>query len=205
MLEVQGLAAERGERRLFSGLEFAVNPGEMLYVSGANGSGKTTLLRMLCGLVLPEEGQVLWNGEDIRSQREAFHQQLCYFGHQHAIKEELSGLENLQLVAGLAGHALSEDAALTALEKIGLGGYDDLPSKVLSQGQKRRVALARLLITPAQLWVLDEPFTALDTAAIDNLRATLRDHLAQQGMIVLTTHQEVIIDNAVVKQIRMGA
>jgi len=205
MLEVQGLAAERGDRRLFSGIDFTVNPGEMLYVSGANGSGKTTLLRLLCGLVLPEEGQVLWNGEEIRSQREAFHSQLCYFGHHHAIKDELSGLENLLLVAGLAGQSLSENEALTALEQIGLGGFEDLPTKVLSQGQKRRVALARLLLTPAQLWILDEPFTALDSAAIDSLRVTLSDHLARQGMIVLTTHQEVVIENAVVKQIRMGA
>lgn len=204
MLEVTGLEAVRGDRRLFDGLGFVLQPGEMLYVNGPNGSGKTTLLRMLTGLLRPEQGDICWQGEAIRDLGDEYHRQLFYFGHLNAIKDELTGLENLQFAAQLSGRSLNEEQALDALIRMGLGGFEDLPSKVLSQGQKRRVALARLLLTEARLWILDEPFTALDTAAIDMLRQTIREHLTMQGIVVMTTHQDVAIETDVVRQIRMG-
>lgn len=203
MLQGAALAAVRGDRRLFAGLSFDLGAGELLYVNGPNGSGKTTLLRMVCGLVMPAEGRVLWRGEDIRSLGEAFRADLLYCGHQNALKDELNGLENLLISSRLAGRPLGEAEALSALERMGLAGLEELPAKVLSQGQKRRVSLARLLLTRARLWVLDEPFTALDSGAIELLQATIRMHLDRDGLVVLTTHQQVSIDAATIKQIRM--
>jgi len=202
-LMVSGLAVWRGDRCLFSDLGVALNAGEMLYVSGANGSGKTTLLRMLCGLVLPEQGSICWDGKEIRELGDDYHRELFYFGHLNAIKEELSGLENLQMSAAMAGQPVTEAQAIDALDQMGLEGFEDLPAKVLSQGQKRRVALARLLLTRARLWVLDEPFTALDIVAIEHLRDTLRAHLAAQGMVVLTTHQQVDFGTMPIRQLKM--
>lgn len=204
MLEVTDLKAVRGDRQLFEGLAFVLQDGEMLYVNGPNGSGKTTLLRMLCGLAVPEQGAVMWRGEMIRSLGDEFCRELLYFGHLNALKDDMTALENLHYSLRLGGTPATEERIVQALAQMGLSGYEDLPTKVLSQGQKRRVALARLLLTQARLWILDEPFTALDTAAIDMLRQTLRDHLAQKGIVVMTTHQEVTIETAVIKQIRMG-
>lgn len=204
-LKAEGLEVWRGDRRLFSGLELEVNAGELLYVSGPNGSGKTTLLRMLCGLVLPEEGVVRWSGDDIRGLGDEYHRELFYFGHLNGIKGELTALENLRMAAMLSGQSLDDDQVLDALDRMGLEGYEDLPTKVLSQGQKRRVALARLLLTRARLWILDEPFTALDVAAVADLRDTLRAHLEAQGLIVLTTHQEVDFDPQRIRHLKMGS
>lgn len=204
MLQGTALAAVRGDRRLFAGLSFELGPGELLFVKGPNGSGKTTLLRMLCGLVLPADGAVLWGGEDIRSLGEAYRAELFYSGHQNALKDDLNGLENLRIGSRLAGRAIGNAEALDALERMGLSGIEDLPAKVLSQGQKRRVSLARLLLTGARLWILDEPFNALDAGAVELLQATIRNHLEGGGLVVLTTHQQVAIDGAAVKQIRMA-
>jgi heme exporter protein A len=204
VLNGEDLAVWRGDRCLFSGLNLAVNAGELLYVSGPNGSGKTTLLRMLCGLVYAEEGVIRWSGDDIRELGDDYHRELFYFGHLNGIKGELTALENLKMAAALAGWALDEEPILDALERMGLEGYEDLPTRVLSQGQKRRVALAGLLLTRARLWILDEPFTALDVAAIATLRDTLRAHLEARGFIVLTTHQEIAIDAQRVRHLKMG-
>ena len=205
MLTAEGLEVWRGDRCLFSGLELEVNAGELLYVSGPNGSGKTTLLRMLCGLLLPENGTVRWSGDNIRDLGDEYHRELFYFGHLNGIKGELTALENLQMAAMLSGQVLGEDQALDALDRMGLEGNEDLPTKVLSQGQKRRVALARLFLTRARLWILDEPFTALDVVAVADLRDTLRAHLDAQGLIVLTTHQEVDFDPSRIRHLRMGS
>ena len=145
MLEADNLACVRGERRLFAGLGFQLEAGELLYLQGRNGAGKTSLLRMLIGLLPPEEGVIRWQGASIREAGEAFRADLCYLGHLNAIKEELTPLENLLAAAHLAGETLSEDDALDALEQVGLAGREDLACKYLSQGQKRRVALARLV------------------------------------------------------------
>ncbi|HFD92526.1 MAG TPA: cytochrome c biogenesis heme-transporting ATPase CcmA [Gammaproteobacteria bacterium] len=204
MLEAVDLAAVRGDRRLFSGIGFSLQQGELLHVQGVNGSGKTTLLRMLCGLVVPEAGDVLWEGKNIRAEREAYLRNLLYLGHLGALKDDLTGLENLRVTETLAGESIGEDQALDALQAVGLHGHEDLPVRVLSQGQRRRVALARLTLSRARLWILDEPFTALDKASVETLRARLEDHLEQGGMVILTTHQEIDIDAAVVKQVALG-
>lgn len=205
MLQGEALAAIRGDRGLFADLDFSLGAGELLYVNGPNGSGKTTLLRMLCGLVLPAAGRVCWEGRDIQALGDAYRAELAWCGHHNAIKDDLSGLENLRIGGRLAGLATGAAEALDALARMGLQGFEDLPTKVLSQGQKRRVGLARLLLTRARLWVLDEPFTALDSAAVETLQQTIRGHLERGGLVVLTTHQQVAIDAATVKQIRMGA
>ncbi len=204
MLEAVDLAAVRGDRRLFAGLGFSLLEGELLHVHGVNGSGKTTLLRMLCGLVVPEEGRILWEGKDIRSEREAYLRNLVYLGHLGALKGDLTGVENLRITETLAGEAVTEDQAMAALQDVGLHGHEDLPVRVLSQGQRRRVALARLALSQAGLWILDEPFTALDKASVAALRARLENHLKQGGMVILTTHQEIDIDTALVKQVALG-
>lgn len=193
MLEVRGLEVMRGDHRLFTDLSFSLQGGELLRLRGSNGSGKTSLLRSVCGLLEPTQGEVLWKGENIRSQRDEFNGSLTYLGHHNGIKAELTGFENLRLSNALCGKAVSEDRIYEALEAIGLGGREDLPTHVLSQGQKRRVALARLLLSDADLWVLDEPFTALDVKAVGMLSGLIEEHLQKGRMVMLTTHQEVTI------------
>lgn len=196
MLEVSNLECARGDRRLFSGMSFSVKPGELLHVQGANGSGKTSLLRMVCGLVSPVQGDICWSGENIRILREDYFRDMTYLGHLSGIKEDLTALENLRILTGLAGDEASEETLVAALDHMGLAGREDLPAKVLSQGQKRRVALARLVLCgvvlhKTRLWILDEPFTALDVAAIAVVQALLSQHLHNGGMIILTTHQDL--------------
>ena len=202
MLEADNLECLRGERRLFAGLSFQLEAGELLYLQGKNGAGKTSLLRMLIGLLPPEAGEIRWCGEPIGS--EAFRGELCYLGHLNAIKEELTPLENLLATAHLAGETLSEDEALDALEQVGLLGREDLACKHLSQGQKRRVALARLVKEKRALWILDEPFVALDVAAVDWLSGLISAHLQRGGMAVMTTHQRVDIAAGRVRELTLG-
>lgn len=204
MLEAENLSCVRGDRRLFRHIDFRLDAGELLYVHGHNGSGKTTLLRTLCNLILPDEGEVRWNGQNARSLREEFTCDVLYLGHKNGIKGDLTGLENLRISSVLDGVDLSHKAAWEALERIGLDGHEDLPAKVLSQGQKRRVALARLLVNQAKLWVLDEPFTALDKGAVKLLQTVIREHLERGGMAVLTTHQEVALTSGNSKNLELG-
>lgn len=187
MLAVNDLACARGERRLFSGVAFTLGAGEWLHVQGENGAGKTTLMRALVGLAPPEAGEIRWRGELAPSAE--FRRELLYLGHHAAVKEELTPLENLRLAAALDGMALDERALLGALIRLGLRGREDLPVRVLSAGQKRRVLLARLLTRPARLWVLDEAFNALDVRAVALLGELIAEHLAGGGMAVLTSHQ----------------
>jgi heme exporter protein A len=202
MLEADNLECVRGERRLFAGLGFRLDPGELLYLQGKNGAGKTSLLRMLIGLLPPEAGEIRWKGKSIKS--DEFRGDLCYLGHLNAIKEDLTPLENLLAAARLAEEDLSEDDAIDALEQVGLAGREDLACKYLSQGQKRRVALARLVKERRQLWVLDEPFVALDVAAVDWLAGIISGHLQRGGLAVMTTHQLVTIPAGNIRELRLS-
>ena len=189
MLEVSNLACSRGDHRLFSGLSFALYPGQIMQIQGANGSGKTSLLRTLCGFIIPDDGKISWRGEDGRELDEAYFAEMMYLGHLNAIKDELSALENLRISAGLSGVELNEKEAVAALRRMGLRGRERLPTKVLSQGQRRRVALARLLVSDAKLWILDEPLAALDVGAVALIQELIAEHLARLGMVIFTTHQ----------------
>lgn len=191
MLEASNLECVRGEKSLFRGLSFRLGAGACLMVQGANGSGKTSLLRMLCGLSPPAAGEIRWNGAPIRKLAEDYRGELLYCGHAGAVKDELTALENARLSATLAGTPVDDEAALQALRQLGLKGREHLPARVLSAGQKRRVALSRLLLERRRLWVLDEPLTALDKAAVANLCALIDAHLAGGGLAVLTSHQEL--------------
>jgi heme exporter protein A len=194
MLEVRKLACSRGDHRLFSELSFTLDSGQIMQVQGANGSGKTSLLRSLCGFLMPDEGEIVWRGENIRELDEEYYAEMMYLGHLNAIKDELSGLENLQISAGLSGVTLDEKEAMDALRRMGLKGREMLPTKVLSQGQRRRVALARMLVNDAKLWILDEPLAALDVGAVALIQQLIAEHLARQGMVIFTTHQPLIVD-----------
>ncbi len=204
MLEAVNLQCTRGDRRLFSGIAFELQPGELLHLQGHNGSGKTTLMRALCGLVTPTEGEVRWQGRPIRGQRDEYHAELLYLGHKNGIKDDLTGVENLRTACRLAGNPINERQAWEVLERMGLRGHEDLPSRVLSQGQQKRVALARLLVSRARLWLLDEPFVGLDTAAVALLQEVIREHVAGGGLVVLTTHQEVELTSGKVKRLKLG-
>lgn len=191
-LRAHRLACQRGARRLFDHLDFTLDAGDAMRVAGANGSGKTSLLRMLCGLGLPSAGEVRWKERDIRAQREEFSAELIYLGHAHGVKDDLLAWENVVVASALTGHPLSATEARAALARMGLDAVADLPARVLSQGQRKRIALARLSVK-APLWILDEPFAALDQLAIEQLCGTLNAHLAQGGMVVYSTHQEVAL------------
>lgn len=194
-LLLDGLACTRGSRPLFSGLSIRVNPGQLLRVRGANGAGKTSLLRMLCGLLQPTSGQVLWHGKPLASQGEAFGHSLVYLGHAAALKDELSPLENLLDACALGGHTHDTPAVLAALKGAGLRGFERTPVRRLSQGQRKRSALARLALSQAApLWILDEPFNALDNAANSWLTGLIEAHLHNAGMVVLTSHQDMPIN-----------
>ncbi|MHB1085179.1 MAG: cytochrome c biogenesis heme-transporting ATPase CcmA [Thiobacillus sp.] len=206
MLEVVELGCLRGERRLFSGVSFSLKPGGLIWLQGGNGSGKTTLLRTLCGLIHAMAGEVRWDGEPIRGAGEDYRRALTYIGHANGLKEDLSAAENLTIAARLAGQPVTREAVFGALHGIGLAGREHLPVKFLSQGQRRRAALARLrLAHPRPLWLLDEPFNALDTHAVADMRQVMENHLSQGGMIALTTHQDVAIQAADAQTLRLDA
>lgn len=190
-LDVNKLQCTRGDRELFTNLSFTLEKGQLMMLEGRNGSGKTTLLRALCGLYLPDEGEILMDGLSIKKQDEDYRQELLYLGHLNAIKADLTVLENLRFNSLLAGESVSDDDLMDALDTIGLFAFEDFPTSQLSQGQKRRVALARLLVSKATLWILDEPFVALDIGAVELLQPIIAKHVENGGMVILTTHQEV--------------
>ena len=201
MLTAHNLACVRGERRLFERLDLMLAPGEWLHVRGENGTGKTSLLRILAGLAQPAEGEIRWQDEPINRLQEDYRRHLLFLGHHGAVKEDLTALENLRLASALDGDELGDAAALVALYRFGLKGREELPVRFLSAGQKRRVLLARLVTKKARLWVLDEPFTALDTKAVDMLSALIGEHQAAGGMAVLTSHQSMPIPGGRVLQL----
>jgi heme exporter protein A len=197
VLEAADLECERGGRRIFRGLSFTLAPGELLRVAGANGSGKTSLLRMLCGLLAPSRGEVRWGGTAIGRLREDYSKQLVYLGHAPAVKDDLTAGENLSISCSLSGIPWTEKAVRAALEHLGLGGKQHEPVRRLSQGQRRRSALARLCLAEAvPLWLLDEPFSALDAAGVELLRALIDAHVRRGAMVAFTTHQDPGIEAA---------
>jgi heme exporter protein A len=189
VLQAKELECERGGRPLFRPLSFILEEGQVLRVAGANGSGKTSLLRILCGLLPPASGEVIWKGAPIRALKEDYSRQLVYLGHAPAVKDDLTAAENLAIACRLAGNAQPEEALREALARF------EVPRKLfvrqLSQGQRRRAALARLALSaPVPLWLLDEPFTALDSSGVAILRGTLEQHAARGGAVAFTTHQD---------------
>ncbi|HEY8048298.1 MAG TPA: cytochrome c biogenesis heme-transporting ATPase CcmA [Ramlibacter sp.] len=189
MLSASNLSCSRGGRPLFAGVDLRLEAGQWAHVRGANGAGKTSLLRILTGLSGPDAGEVRWNGEPIASNRAAWHTGLLYLGHQPAIKDDLTPLENLRAANEVEGLPLGDEDALRALRRFGLKGREDLPVRFLSAGQRRRVLLARTMTRPAQAWILDEPLTALDAHAVNDFSSLIAEHLARGGIAVITSHQ----------------
>jgi heme exporter protein A len=205
MLIAQGLACLRGDRLLFKNVGFELNAGGLLYVLGENGSGKSSLLRLLCGLLMPEEGTVFWASRKIKEVTENYLSDLTYIGHLNGLKDDLTALENLYMSARLAGNEVSEDIALAALSAIGIARCANLPVRVLSQGQKRRVSLARLWVAKSKLWILDEPFAALDVKSVEVLATQISQHMSNGGMTIITTHQDVTINAHTIQTLRLSS
>ena len=189
MLAASNLSCIRGTQTLFNGINLQLDAGQWLYLQGENGAGKTSLLRILAGLSLPAEGEVLWQNAPIDQQRSQYHQDLLYIGHHAGLKEDLTLTENLQALCRMDGLRISDATIRDALTRMGLARRQHLPARVLSAGQKRRGLLARALLRPAKLWILDEPFNALDINAIADVQRLLKAHLASGGLLVLTSHQ----------------
>lgn len=203
MLEASELACQRGGRELFRGLSFRIQSGELLRLAGENGSGKTTLLKILAGLLVPDSGEVRWRGESIRDLREEYARDLVYLGHAPAVKDDLSAAENLGIACVLAGTAASSRDVQQALARYGIPA--DVLVRKLSQGQRRRAALARLLLSASvPLWLLDEPFAALDARAARLTEELIAGHVAGGHAVVYTTHQEADIGAAVLRVIELG-
>ena len=204
MLQALGLECVRGQRCLFRDLSFDLAAGQMLWVLGPNGSGKTSLLRLLCGLLRPDGGHVRWKGEDVRRSPEGFHADLLYLGHAPAIKEDLSSRENLCFGLAQMGIGVTPRDADAALSEFGLAGRETAPARALSQGQRRRVALARLALgTRKPLWILDEPLTALDAQAVQLVQAHLARQRNRGGCVVFTSHQEVEFAGHAVQRLQL--
>lgn len=189
MLEAADLTCERGGRTIFAKLSFSLPGGDLLRVVGPNGSGKTSLLRILCGLLSPTAGEVHWQGRPIRTLKEEYSKELLYLGHAPAVKDELTAAENLRIACTLAGLSVAANEVREAAGRFGIPA--DKVVRQLSQGQRRRAALARLALSgTVLLWLLDEPFTALDAAAAELTKALLREHRGRGGTVVYTTHQD---------------
>ena len=204
LLEAVALSCERDWRMLFEQLHFALQPGDMLQISGPNGSGKTSLLRLIAGLRQPTSGDILLQGQALAEQRSELARNLLWIGHAAGIKGLLTAEENLAWLCALHRPA-SREAIWQALQAVGLCGFEDVPCHTLSAGQQRRVALARLYLadTPP-LWVLDEPFTALDKSGVAQLEAHLADHCERGGVVVLTTHHSLQCTPATYRDLDLG-
>jgi heme exporter protein A len=200
-LSAADLSCYRGERLVFSDLSFMVEGGEILEVAGPNGCGKTTLLRVLCGLLPPETGEIRWCGQPVSDVRSQFLRGLAYVGHADGIKGDLTVPENLHVARALHGGGGLEPEA--ALQKMGLAELHERLGRFLSAGQRRRLALARLLLNRASLWILDEPYTALDKAAAASTSRLLEEHADQGGIVIFTSHHPVELRHA--KVLRLGA
>ena len=193
----------RGERLLFSDVNFALSPGEFLQLTGPNGSGKTSLLRIVCGLMRPERGEIRWQGAQILSLGEEYSRSITYLGHRNAVKEELDSLENLRISSGLAGCELTLADAEKALARVGLEGRERLPARFLSEGQRRRSALARLITCRTALWILDEVLASLDHAAVTLSESLIGEHLSKGGMAIVATHQELHVSAASLQRLEL--
>ncbi|MDR2711026.1 MAG: cytochrome c biogenesis heme-transporting ATPase CcmA [Burkholderiales bacterium] len=200
MLEIQNLAARRGYVTLFSQVSFKVEPGEALVITGANGTGKTTLLRILAGLSHPLSGKILWQGKEVRAFDPVLRNNITFIGHAASLKDELTAEENLTLLVKLAGEEVTMDALREALREVALGARLTVPARVLSQGQRRRIGLARLKLAPRPLWILDEPVTALDPAGIALLTGMMAAHLAKGGAVIAATHQALDLPKGAMRQ-----
>ncbi|WP_281648246.1 cytochrome c biogenesis heme-transporting ATPase CcmA [Parendozoicomonas sp. Alg238-R29] len=202
-LSVSGLTCERDERILFESLDFTLSVGEILQVSGPNGAGKTTLMRVIAGLSLDFRGQINWCNQPVEDDRPGFQSSLLYMGHQPGVKSTMTPEENLQWAMGLH-RSLTREEIWGALEKVKLRGYEDVPCYQLSAGQNRRVALARLFLAKQKLWILDEPFTAIDKLGVAELEQTLVDHASSGGLVMMTTHHEMNVDYSGFRQLVLG-
>lgn len=202
MLEVKNLFCERDERMLLGGLSFILNKGDVIQIEGQNGSGKTTLLRILCGLTEAFEGEIFWRGKSVKKVREIFYQALLYVGHLSGVKVALTAEENLAWMRQI-DTSLTRVSIADALEKVGLYGYEDVPCYALSAGQQRRVGLARLYLSNAPLWILDEPFTALDKKGVAEKEELIAQHVLVGGSVILTTHHELKIPGHKVRTINL--
>ncbi|MGB6306604.1 MAG: cytochrome c biogenesis heme-transporting ATPase CcmA [Steroidobacteraceae bacterium] len=192
-LGVEKVHVWRGDRHVLKGVSVSLGPGQLVHVSGPNGTGKTTLLRVICGLLRPEQGAVSWRGQPISSVRDEYQASLAYASHEPALKGDLTALENLRFAVGLK-RRVSAGELRTSLEQTGVGACADLPARVLSAGQRRRVAMARVLAMSASLWLLDEPFTNLDAAGADLMSSLLRWHVSAGGFAVVVAHQDLSLN-----------
>jgi heme exporter protein A len=191
-LGVEGVHVWRGDRHVLKAVTLHIKPREVLHISGRNGSGKTTLLRVACGLLRPEQGRVTWQGRSISEVRTEYQQALAYASHEPALKGDLTALENLRFMVGLR-RRVSAAELTRCLERTGVAGCTDLPVRVLSAGQRRRVAMARVLGVHAALWMLDEPFTNLDAGGSETFAALIAEHVRQGGMAVVVAHHELVL------------
>lgn len=189
MLEARGLTCSKRDRTLFEGLSLAVSAGELLYLRGPNGAGKTSLLHILTGLSSPDLGTVFYKGIDVSKDKSGYYHDLLYLGHKSGTNGSLSALDNLSF--WLAQHKVSVpvNTLYDVLEKVGLVGLEDVPVRYLSAGQQRRVALSRLWLKPSKVWILDEPFTALDVKGVHMLETSMKEHVSGGGLIITTSHQ----------------
>lgn len=203
LLAVRDLYCARNDIPVFRDIVFAVHSGRILLIEGENGSGKTTLLRTLCGLLEPEAGEVLWRGTDIRNDYHSYLREICYVGHDDGIKPGLTPQENLVFARDLSSHDCRIDPA-PILGRFGLARFDGLPARYLSAGQRRRLALSRLLLMHKPLWILDEPMTALDEAGRNLLRDMFRDHLSGGGAVIMTSHDLFSVDGFCIERLRLG-
>lgn len=188
MFKAVQIECVKGYDSLFKDVSFELNPGEILRIEGTNGSGKTSLIRILTGLSQAETGEVFWNDSNIEDEPENFNENLVYIGHLNGLKAELSALENLELVRQYLSQT-NDISSVHALENVGLFGFEHILAHQLSAGQKRRVALARLQLSEAPLWILDEPTTAIDTQGVKAFEETIEKHAQNGGMVILTAHQ----------------
>lgn len=204
VLEAIRLVCTRGDSTLFTSLSFQVEQGSVLRIAGPNGSGKTSLLRLLCGLGQPDDGEIRWRGTSICACRENYQSEMIYVGHANALKEDLLVEENLRFALQLNGERPTDDAIYQALEGTGLAHLVGMPVRALSAGQRRRIALIRLVVSRARLWILDEPFVALDHFAMAALAKCLETHVERGGSVVYTSHEDVTLRVSRQAQVHLG-